>query len=73
MPCSPRCTSNSGCTGEGDFHGDGGCNHCEGLIIESDDINTSHTCRLRTQVKNGASFEVRTFINSSVVTMSRLR
>lgn len=56
--CSSRCTPNMGCTGGGDFYGDGGCNHCEGLIIESDDVNATHTCRLRTQVKNGASYEV---------------
>jgi hypothetical protein len=48
-----------GCTGPGDFIGEGGCTHCDGLIIKTDKVNFTHVCRLETQVKQGATYEVR--------------
>ena len=56
--CSTRCTAQAGCTGDGDFLGLGGCNHCDGLSVESTEEGSLHMCRLRSQVRHGHEYEV---------------
>jgi hypothetical protein len=56
--CSTRCTAKVGCTGDGDFLGLGGCNHCDGLSVESTEEGSFHMCRLRSQVRHGHEYEV---------------